>query len=552
MPDNDLVQSALENTIQSQYGKAAYSSPISLMMLLAKAHDIVSPWWSKRRDLELGNLVKSSDHLSGAVFNMCAKMTAIPIRVEARDKSVKAHVKLAEQYTDMILHGAQFGEGWAAFYSRMIEDLITQDNGCFAEIIGPGNKDGPLTGPPISIAHLDSSRCNRTGSAEYPVIYEDIGGRRYMLHHTRVMYMTQMPSTRAQMFGVGFCSVSRALNAAQNLTDMSIYKQEKLGSRPARKMMVTGGGLDPEDIQLAAQMAEREMSNIGLSRFSKTIVAGNRNILDPKVQEIDMTSMEDFDEKESTILAMAVLAMAFGMDARELFPVMDSGATKADAIVQHMKQRGKGPGQIIEMTEKQLDTRVLPYFLKSTFDYQDDAQDRQVAEIRGIRSQARQRDLLGFVTNPRTERQLMVENGEISREQFTELELADGRLEDGLDVEVLFASEDQDYVSMLGGVTDANADDKIMEISTLLLKSKDAAFIAKARKAIAAIKQKFIKPREEMMQFEQQLLLKGPRGTTNQPGQGAKKPDDSYADEKMGRKLGRDEAVIRGDMQRDI
>jgi hypothetical protein len=565
MPNDTVMEQALANSVQSASQGQMIGAPISLMMLLAKVNDIIAPWWSRRRDLELRSFTKSSDHLSGAVFNMCAKMTAIPVKVEAKDKSIKTHVKAAEEFTDVIINGSQFGEGWVAFYGKFIEDLLTQDNGAFAEIIGPGKKDGPLTGMPISIAHMDSARCLRTGSPEYPVVYEDISGKMYKLHYSRVWFASQQPSTDVRMCGVGFCAASRAINSTQNLIDISTYKQEKLGSRPPRKLMITGGGLDPEDIQLAVQMSERAMSNAGFTRFSKTIVAGNRNILDPRVEEIDLASLPDgFDEKESTILGMSVIAMAFGMDAKELFPMMEGGASKADAIVQHMKQRGKGPGQILQITETGCGSKMLPPYLQLVFDYQDDAQDRQAAEIRATRSQSRQRDLITSVTNVRLERQLMLENKEISLEQFEELELSDGRLVDGLDVEILFESEDKDYVMLLSGTTDANFEKKKTDIQKIIMTSKDVNLVKKSRRALAAIYQKYEKPLMEQEMFEQQIMMQSLTGRANRPtgeasgdGQarsGSAKPgnDNSSQEERFGRKLGRDEVVIRGDQQADL
>jgi hypothetical protein len=558
-----FMDQAIDNTIQGQVSSPGAFSPLSFLTLLAKVNDIISPWWSKTRDRELRAFAKSSDHLSGAIYNMCAKMTAIPVRVEARDKSVKSHVNDAIDFTDMLINGSQFGDGWSAFYNMFVEDLLSQDNGAFAEIIGPGDPAGELTGMPFSIAHLDAGRCVRTGDPKYPVIYEDTSGKRYKLHFTRVMFMSQQPSTEVRMAGVGFCAVSRSINATQNLVDISTYKQEKLGSRPPRQLMITGGGLDPEDIGIAVQMAERAMSGMGLTKFSKTIVAGNRNIVDPKIQSIDLASLPDgFNEKESTVIAMSVLAMAFGMDARELFPMMEGGASKADAIVQHMKQRGKGPGQILEMTEKGINAKLLPPQLRLVFDYQDDAQDRQAAEIGSIRGQSRQRDILSAVTNIRVERQKMVENGEISPEQFEELELSDGRLPDGLDVTILFESSNKDYVSMLSGVSETNYETKKQDIQKIILESRDNDLIKKARRALAAILWKIEKPLEEEQMREQamedQMMIATARA--NRPtgdGVGKKvgsqsdgsKKDESYQSEQGGRKLGKDETNIRGDMQ---
>ena len=133
------------------------------------------------------------------------------------------------------------------------------------------------------------------------------------------------------------------------------YKQEKIGSRPARQMMITRGGLDPVDLDEAISQANAAMSMQGLSRFSKTIAVGARAYPDADIKTIDLTSVPDgWDEKEATVLGMAVIANAFGFDLKELFPAFTDGGTKADAIVQHIKQRGKGPGHTLEVTEQLL------------------------------------------------------------------------------------------------------------------------------------------------------------------------------------------------------
>src|SRR3990167_2702634 len=247
-PIDGNVQQAIEQTIQSQTRKpvdvdrGTGTTGVFLVGWMARSGILIPPWWSKKRDTELRKFWKSGDHLSGAIYTMESKMTAIPRKVIARDNSIREHVQQAEFITKIINEASQFGEGWEAFFAPWLEDLLTQDNGGFAEIIGDGPKDGPIIGSPISLAHLDSYRCQRTGNAEFPVVYTDTDGRKYKLHFSRVMLASQMPSPVAEMNKVGFCAVSRAINVAQTLIDILHYKQEKLGSRPHRSIMVTKGG----------------------------------------------------------------------------------------------------------------------------------------------------------------------------------------------------------------------------------------------------------------------------------------------------------------------
>jgi len=466
MPDsqvNALIEQARETTIQSRFGGNGQTRFMGTpgggvfgVAWMAQAGLSIPAWWSPTRDAELRRFWKKSDHLSGAIYNLTAKMTAIPVKVVARDPSIKRDVVQAGKLTDWLLQTAQFGEGWEAFFGPFIEDLITQDNGAFAEIIGPGPQDGPLTSLPFSIAHLDSWRCQRTGDPEFPVIYHDVDGKYYRLHYTRVLFMSQMRSTIAEMFGVGFCAVSRSVNTSQNLIDISWYKQEKLGSRPHRAVVITQGGLDPSDIQTAFEMTEGVMDSQGLSRYSKVVVAGSSALekADIKIHELSGLP-EGFDEETSITFGMATLALALGVDARELFPAMQAGATRADALLAHLKQRGKGPGQIIGMTENGMQAKYLPPHLRFLFDFQDDAQDRQEAEIRQVRANTTARKLGSGAVTHRIAREQMVEQGDLTSSQFERLELEDGRLPEGAPIITLFYTSDPALREMLDvGVPD--------------------------------------------------------------------------------------------------
>lgn len=442
------VQRAIEESIGLTVQTVDRELPgnIYLVSWLARAGYLISPWWSQTRDAQLRQFWKKSDHLAGALYTMISKMQAIPTKVEARNKSNREHIEEARETTDIVRAGFQFGRGWVSFYGKWVEDLLSQDNGSFAEVIGYGQKNGVLIGQPVSAAHLDSYRCQRTGNATWPVIYTDIDGARYKLHDSRVMYASQMESPIADMFGVGFCGVSRCVNIAQNLIDIITYKMEKLGSRPHRQIIITQGGLDPEDIRSAFQQAESGMDAAGLSRYSKVVVGGSQTLPEADVKIVELSSMPDgFDEQTSITLGMAAIALALGTDARELFPALTAGATRADALLQHLKQRGKGPGQILQTTEDLMNFKFLPRHLMYVSDFQDDAQDRQAAEIRMVRANRRVQDFSTGAEDERTMREQMEVDGDIDHNQFEQMELRSGRLPDGTSVLALFFKNNPRY-----------------------------------------------------------------------------------------------------------
>lgn len=464
----DKIETAIETTIQDGIKRDVYGG-ISLVRWSTKTGMYVSPWWSEQRDVDLRNFWKRSDHLSGAVYTMTSKISSIPFKVVPRDIGNKENYNKAIRMTEELESVPEFGGGWQGFITKFIEDYLTQDNGAFAEVIGAGRPDGPLIGRPVSIAHLDSSRCQRTGNAEYPVLYRSAQGKLHKLHFTRVMFASQMTSPIEDMFGVGFCAVSRCVGVAQTLMDIIQFKQEKLGSRPHRAILIPQGGMDPADIASAFELAESAMDSQGLSRYSKVVLAGSSSMPEADLKMVELSQLpEGFDEQTSITLGMATIALAFGVDARELFPAMTAGATRADALLQHLKQRGKGPGQILAMLEQIFAYKYLPKDMRLIFDFQDDAQDRQEAEISEIRANKRVQDITSGSVDLRTTRELMMADLEITRRQFERLELSDGRLPDGAPVVALFYRHDKEYKDWLNVGTDDPLDRKSNDQEAML------------------------------------------------------------------------------------
>jgi len=488
---------------------------LPLLLFMQHAGEIIAPWWSKRRDIDLDRFAKQSDHYSGAVYVLSSKLSSVPFRVEPRDASVARWRKLADEYQYRLESESEFGQGWQITVTKWLTDLYNQDNGAFLEVIGGGPKDKAIKGLPVGIAHLDSQRCTRTGSVEYPVIYEDIDGRMYKLHRSRVLFRSQMPSARADMYDVGLCWLSRCINVAQSLVDVLVYKQEKLGSRPKRAIGITQGGLDPEAVNEALALADSVMDAQGLRRFSKIPFLGDPSLPDADILIKDMASLPDgFDYEQDVTLGMFAMALAGAVPPRWLWPATTTGATKADAMYQHVAGLTGGPGATLQLIAQllagpergnvPLPTDVphfLPPQLRMVFDFQDDEQDRTQAEISKVRAETRERDLGAGVIDVRVAREQMLKDGEITDDEFENLELAEGRTPDGEDVLNLFYSPDADIQALLDvGVPDpllvlvndpvvvlAGVETAMLTARDILTNASIASERTKARYALAAL-----------------------------------------------------------------
>lgn len=413
---------------------------VNVFSWLTQAGTIIAPWYSKKRDKQLRKFWKGNDHLSGAMYAMVARMSSIPVRVEARDKSIVSHIQQAAEFNKILLKDSisrsdPTQKGWTHVWSMFLTDHYSQDNGAALLIDGPGRADGPLTGKPTRLIHVDSFQVTRKANPEFPITYTDRNGKIYKIHHSRVIAMASMASPAQNMYGVGTCAVSRCINYAQILLDMLVYKQEKLGSRPKERLIIGKKGVTAEDIAKAFMTIDEHANAQGLTRYGKTAVLAPNERSSASEIDIEVTDLVDatdvFDEQISTTLGLYTIALAFGIPARWIWPATVSGATKADAQLSHIAGTVQGPGEILRNLLTLLDDKFLPPQLMMTADYQDDEQDRQQAEIRKTRAEQRKTDLEDQVYTLRTAREQALSSGDITQEQFNSMELEDGRLPSG-------------------------------------------------------------------------------------------------------------------------
>jgi hypothetical protein len=461
-----IVGQSLAQAVGNNESELPVESSGSVFSWLVPTGDLVPPWWSKARDKFLSEVWKTNEHLSIAVYNTQAKIVGIPPKIVARDTLNPIHRREAVELQYQLITTSGFGRAWNVEYGKFIEDIITQDNGGMMEVIGDGDPAGPILGTPTSIRHLDSFRCARTGNPVYPIVYTDDKGKRWKMHWTRVVYMSQLPSPRREMYGVGVCAVSRCINISQTLTDMIRYKLERLGSRPQNQMIV-GKGITGEQIMAAMRMVEEEVSNQGLSRYARTVAIGSENT-DVGIEKIDLNHLDPFNEEVSTNLGMFAIAAAFGMDADELWPASGRSSSQGDANLRRMRSRGRLPAQVTAEVAAQFNYKVLPPYLEMRFDFSDDAEDMQRANIKDIRGRNRERDLGTGAITIRASRIRMLSDGDLTQEMFDQMELADGRLSDGTPVSMLFYKPE--YVDLLDvgsnplAISDHEPDEMITKI----------------------------------------------------------------------------------------
>lgn len=504
------VAEAAEQSLQPRARERLHAGITGLLNYLSAGSYRIAPWWSPQRDGDLDAFWKDSDHLSGSLALLTAKVVTVPVKVMPRDTRLKKNIADAERFNIILNEEADFGAGWITMLSKWLTDYWLTDNGSFLEIIGPGDPLGPIEGPPTGIAHLDSHRIQRTGNTEFPAIYTRPDGQRVKFHRSRITMTSDMPSAREEMFGVGFCAGSRIIHNAQALMDMATFKEEKLGSRP-RRGIVIGKGIATDAILDSMAIADEQMDSRQLSIYSQLAVLGDIPT-DADLSLLDLIGLPDgFDEDTSTRLAMFAIATGFGVPIRWIWPASVSGATKADAMYQHIAGLGGGIARILATLTMALGGdptgaahsigKFLPPHLKLVFDFQDDEQDDMRASVRTKRSNVWKTDLEDGLLDMRAAREQALAAGDLTQAQFDRMELADGRLADGAPVLSLFHVDNEPFLSWLDLASDnplavsendalhmlTEIDASAISVQDVIANSSNATTKEKAEQALAAL-----------------------------------------------------------------
>lgn len=346
------------------------------LLQLAQSVDNTIPWshYPLYRDQMLRRYYKTEPMMSGAAYSVTAKTKAL------RWKLVDGGRNTKKRFQD-IFGNANDGEGMAELIGKTALDLITQDNGAFWLLDGPGN---PLKQLPYvtGLVHLDSQQCWRTHDRDYPVIYNNpYTGQFHKLHRSRVVRMSSFAQPDELGRSVGFCAVSRALKLMNFMRSVITYKEEKVSGN-FKRAIIFGQGYTTKTFDTAVRQADEKDDSKGLTHYRGIPVL--LSLHDKAMMDmLDLASLPDGFEYESELtMYIYALALIFGVDAREFWPATSSGATKADATIQHLKAQGKGFADLIQIIEHAINWYILPRGIEFQFDYTDDEQDLRVEQVR--------------------------------------------------------------------------------------------------------------------------------------------------------------------------
>lgn len=368
----------------------------------------IFPNW---RDRYLLDFSRRETMLASAIYSMKTRLGTLDFALNGPPR--------AKKFAQELLEKPGLGDTFRDVIQKVTGDLYTCDNGAFIELWRPGN---PLSDagdrPVLGFAHLDSRQCWRSFDPEYPVWYTNpVTNEIRKLHNSRVIFTADNPQSVELARGIGFCATSRVLRMTRVFRNMQIFLDEKVSGRFTRAIGAVSG-INAHQLRNALKANEDDADSRGFVIYKEIPFLINPNLdagSEIKMMVQDLASIPDgFVFRDDADLYAYILAFAFGVDAREFWPATQSGATKADASVQNMKAQGRGIGNLIQ-TMTGLVRHCLPETVEFEFDYTDDAQDLQHAQINEIR--ARYYDM-------------NVKNGTINALESRALQIAEGVLDE--------------------------------------------------------------------------------------------------------------------------
>jgi len=401
MPDTPKEQARLSVQDRTDL-KIEEESP--LIIYLAQLADEIPVRPGLRRDKALDKFWRTESVLAGAIYSMASKVAALDFRLSGKTKAVARYANLFQ--------AAEFGAGWVSFIQKVVQDILTQDNGAFVELLRP--KGASPTSPVRGIAHLDAQRIQRTGNPVTPYLYRSKKDSEWhRLKWYQVLALTDQPSPREEDKGRGYCAVSRVLEFAKLLRAIQTYQAQKLSGQRIPALLFVQG-MRRNAVADAIEKAREEARSAGRSLYISPIVISSHDSQRPlRADLIELAGLPDgFSYDEMMKWYIGVLALGMGTDYIEFFPMPGGNLGSAQQTTEmSSRSRGKGPGLILQQFEFGFNWYVLPSTVKFQFASTDPTAERERVELGVWRARRRGE---------------MVKSGEITGEQALRIAIQEG------------------------------------------------------------------------------------------------------------------------------
>lgn len=279
-----------------------------------------------------------------------------------------------------LLHGADLGRGWTYHEGMCALDYLVCDKGQFEEL-GRQRKNA-TTGRVMGLQHIDSTRIVKMGNYGQYWRYFPETGKPVDLKDENIIQINSMPQGRDRFRGLGYCAMSRLLDAKQLMLGYLTYYRQEVGDLPPELVVILNGisGTAVRD-SLNKYKMDREQAGHGI--YPKVWWLGSDNPSNKVEMTIHNLTSPNKSFNYQTMIEwwIKIIALNTGEDVGEFWLVQHAGATKALQSIQHMKAKGKGVANYLQEKERRYNMDIMPFGVRFEYDNTDDEQDRNRADI---------------------------------------------------------------------------------------------------------------------------------------------------------------------------
>lgn len=376
----ETKQTSSKLAVRTNDTDLAYSNVFYGMRLFAGRSKTAPAYGDPARDMWLDDFWKTEPILAGAIYSMTAKMMSLKWTIIGKRRQ-------AFTAASMLASAAHMGgNDWGGFIASTANDFYTKNRGAFWEVVRGSSRPTAAAGQfgyMTELGHIDALACTLTGNADKPVVYQsEVTGQTIRFKPGEFIHFSSLPSPRELNLGIGFCAVDRAMRAAKLLVGLHDYDEEKLNNLPPEGV-ASISGMTMEEVNDAILLWKTKRESDDSLTFPQVLwLIGTQPNAEVKVVFTPFSTIpESFDRKSVVDQYVSTLALCFGVDAREFWPI-SSGAlgTASESEIQHLKAKGKGPGEFISTTERYINSE-LPDGVDFAYDTQDIEEDMTAAAV---------------------------------------------------------------------------------------------------------------------------------------------------------------------------
>lgn len=404
------------------------------------AYSTLPLYWSWQRDVALSATIAMEDMWAAAVSRTATKFAAHGFTIkDSKDSTLR--VKQAQQ----LMKQADGSSGWVVFATKVMQDLLTTDNGIFirmrraddktqtiklkaytppfggsAQTFDEVNITGSSPGAKITgLYHLDSLRCQRTGNMAYPIRYQPLFGPPQLLRWDQVLCYADQTSPRAEMMGVGYCAASRCHKTISKLAALEQLLYEFIAGKGATKLSFLQG-IAEQTLQSVIKAGEMNAQAKGLIYYLGTIIGAIPSDVPMSLTEILLKQLpQGFDPKQIQDNAYLIYANNIGIPVQDIQPLSGQGlGTGTQTVI--LQEAAQGIGALpafLKWWEQTFSDRVFPATTELSFDDDNDIRDQKArADVKLVRAQERAARITSGEITPAVARQLAADSEDLPQE----------------------------------------------------------------------------------------------------------------------------------------